>query len=139
MPSNTVKQAQFPLQAYDQKWHDDIAVPVNATTSGTIEIEAAGMMGTCEVAIVSGSVAAQLPTAAKKYALTVKAADRQGGTYTTVITRDILPGQTAIGVGELIGVCPIPSTAGAWIKVDVATDDTAATGKISVVPYFIPR
>lgn len=139
MPSNTLKQVSYPLQAYDQKWHNDIANPVNATTTGTVEIEAAGIMDALEVAIVSGSTAAQLPTAAKKYTLTVKAADKQGGTYATVITRDIVPGQSAFDPGRLIGVCPIPSTVGAWIKVDVATDDAAATGKISVVPYYLPR
>lgn len=139
MPSNDVKPSNYPLQAYDQKWHNDIANPVNTSVTGVVEIEAAGVGGALEVALVSGTTAAQLPTAAKKYTLTVLAANSKGGSYTTVATRDILPGQTASDIGTLIGSVAIPHNAGAWIKVNVATDDTAATGKISVIPLFIPR
>lgn len=129
------------LEVYGEEFHSDITIPAATSTAGTVEIACGGVMGALGVAVVANGDIAIADT--KKVTLTIKTSETEGGTYTTAVTTQ--PVFTAAGAatfsdGEMIGkAAMVPEPSQMWWKVDVATDDAGATGKINVVPYYLPR
>jgi len=98
-------------------------------------------MGALGVAVVANGAVAISDT--KNVSLTIKTSDSEGGTYTTAVDAQKIftaSGAAAFVDGERIGFAAmVPEPSKQWWKVDIATDDTGATGKINVVPYYLPR
>lgn len=80
-------------------------------------------------------------SAGKSLTVTVQDCDTQGGTYVDVpvLFKKTFAGATTIKAGEVVGVLPLASDVRQFVKVKLATDDTAPTGTVDVFTTYLPR
>ncbi len=127
------------LKVHGEYLAKEQALPQNTSADGNgVSRDLSGTLGGVEIV---AEVAADITLADTK-TLTVSLMDQpDGGSFEEL---GKLAGVTASGVttltaGTILGRFVIPTDAGTMVKAVITTDDSAASGSLSVYPHYLAR
>jgi hypothetical protein len=128
------------MQVYGQSLANAQALPLNTSADGNEgPLKVGGAMGALELLV---RVNAAIGIADTK-ALTVKLQHRDGADafvdLATIYTITAAAGSGALAKGKELARFALPSTVKDEIKAVISTTDAAATGKIDILPVYLPR
>lgn len=127
-------------QVYGEWLANAQALPQNTSADGNEgPIQVNGTLGGIEVVVRANTAIAIADTKA----LTVKLQHRdKGGAFAdlaTVVNLAAAAGSGTIAKGAELGRFALPSTVKAEVKAVITTTDAAASGKLDVIPTYLPR
>lgn len=127
------------LRAYGENLIQNETVPQNTSFDGTRIVRAGSGMSGVEV-LVQAAAPVNF-TAGKSMTLNLKHS-QDGSTFIALPTsakNTFAAGNNGFENGDTIMRLTLPSDCLPYIKASIATDDTAASGKVDVVLGYLPR
>ncbi len=126
------------VNIHNENLADAESVPQNTTFNGT-PVKLDGALGSTEVVVRTHTAI----NVANAKTITVKlqhaAADLSYSDLATVYSLTAAGGNGAIAKNVELGRYALPSNVKANLRVVITTDDAAATGKLDVIPTYLPR
>jgi len=110
-----------------------LTVPQNTSVAtDALKTGKGGQLGQLEVAVYAAEDVSLADT--KKLTIVLQDSDTSDSGFTDLLTTSVTAsGATTISAGDLIARVPIPTNADVYTRMNVTTDDAAATGKVMAV------
>lgn len=122
------------LRVHGEDYLDSVTVPQDDSVAGNVLALGKGGQNNSFAVKVVVDTAITL-TASKTLTIAVKSSSDKS-TWSTIASKEFTAGQVA---GTVLMYLSLPPNVDEFTRVDVSTDDDAATGKVSAYPVYIPR